>query len=106
MSAVRKIQAHQSLMWSHQCLVDLQIGRAATQALHIDTPLFGIQAECLERASLAGQFDGVNVLVASIVSSTRVALGVLVGHGRAQGIENGARCEVLRGNEDDGLALA
>lgn len=106
MPSVRKIQAHQSLMWSHQCLVDLQIGRAATQALHIDPPLLRIQAECLERASLAGQLNGVDMLVATIVSSTRVAFGVFVGHGRAKGIENGTGCKVLGGNEDDGFTLA
>jgi UDP-N-acetylglucosamine:LPS N-acetylglucosamine transferase len=103
---MRKIQAHQPLVWPHQSLVDLQVGGTAAQALHIDTPFLGIQAECLEGTSLAGQLNGVNVLVASVVSSSWITLGVFVGHGRAKGIENGPRGEVLRGDEDDGFTLA
>jgi hypothetical protein len=106
MTSVRQIQAHQPFMWPHQSLVDLQIGGAAAQALHIDTPLLGIQAERRKRTSLAGQLDGVNVLVAAVVSSPGITLGVFVGHRRAEGIENGAGGEVLRGDQDDGLSLA
>ena len=105
MPSVGKIQTHQSIVWSHQCLVDLQVGGAATQALYIDPPQLGIQAEGLERSSLAGQLNGVDVLVTPIVPSARVALRVLVRHGRAKGIKNGSRRKVFGGDEDDGLAL-
>jgi hypothetical protein len=105
-SAVREIQSHQSVMWSHQCLVDLQIGRAAAQALHVDPPPLRIQAERFECTGLTGQLDGIDVLIPSIVSSARIAFGVFIGHGRAQRIENGARGEILRGDQDDGFPLA
>jgi hypothetical protein len=46
------------------------------------------------------------VLVAAIVSCAWVALGVLVGHWGSQCVEDGAGCDVLGGDEDDGLALS
>lgn len=61
--------------------------------------------EGLKSTALAKQLDLVDVLVAAIVTSTGVALGVLVGHGRAKSIEDSAGGDVLRGNQDDGLAL-
>ena len=81
MASMREIKTHKSIMRSHDSLVDLQIGRATTQALNVDTPFLGIAVEGLEGASLAGQFDGINVLVSTVVSGTWVPLGVFVGHG-------------------------
>src|SRR5687768_16761507 len=106
MSTVGEVETHKSLVWPHDGLVDLQVCRATAQALYIDTPLLGVQTESLESALLAQQLNGVNVLVAAVVAGTGVSLRVLVGHGRTEGIENGARCDVFRGNEKDGLALA
>lgn len=104
-TTVRKIQAHESSMGRHQRLVNLQIGRAAAEALHIDTPLGWIQAESLQGSLLASDLNGVNVLVPAIVTSSGIALGVFVAHGRTQGIEDRARGNILRGDEKDGLAL-
>lgn len=81
MSAVGQIKTHQPFMWPHDGLVDLQVRRAAAQALDINAPLLSIQAERLEGALLAEQLDGIDVLVATVVSSTWVALRVLVRHG-------------------------
>lgn len=92
-------------MRRHDSLVDLEIGRATAQALDVDTPLGGVEVESLEGTLLAEELDLVDVLITSVVPSTRIALRVLVGHGRAQGIEDGARGNILRGNEDDGFAL-
>lgn len=92
-------------MGTHESLVDLQVGRAATQALDVDTPLGGVQVEGLESTLLAGDLNGINVLVTTVVTSTGVTLRVLVAHGRAQSIEDGAGGEVLRSNQDDRLAL-
>jgi hypothetical protein len=57
MASMREIKTHKSLVGSHDSLVDLQIGRAATQALNIDTPLLRVQMEGLESTSLAQQLD-------------------------------------------------
>jgi hypothetical protein len=62
----------------HDGLVDLQIGRASAQSLDIDSPLLRVKTKRLESASLAEKFNLVNVLVSTIVTSTRVALGILV----------------------------
>lgn len=83
MTAMRKIQTHQAAMGGHDSLVDLKVGRAAAEALNIDTPLLGVNIEGLESTTLAKQLNLVDVLVTAVVTSTGQALRVLVGHGRA-----------------------
>jgi hypothetical protein len=90
---------------SLRSLVSVQVGRAARQALDIDTPLIRVEMESLESSLLAEQLDPVNVLVATVVTGTGVTLGVLVGHGGAEGIENGTGRDVLRGDENNRLPL-
>lgn len=74
--------------------------------MYVDTPFLVVKGEGFEGALLAQKFDAVNVLVSAVVAGSWVALGVLVGHGRSQSIEDGAGGDIFRGNEDDGLALA
>lgn len=105
MATVRKVETHETTVRRHDSLVHLQVGRAARQALDVDTPPLRVEVEGLESSFLAEQLNAVNVLVAAIVASAGVALGVLVGHGGAEGIENGARGDVLRGNENNRLSL-
>ena len=105
MAAVGQIQTHQPAVGGHDGLVDLEVGRAAAQALDVDTPLRAVEAEGLQGTLLAEKLDLVDVLVAAIVASAGQALGVLVGHGRSKGIEHSAGCDILGGDEDDGLAL-
>ena len=104
-TTVGKVKTHQTVVRTHESLVDLQVGRAAAKALNVDTPLGRVQVEGLESTLLAGDLNGVDVLVATVVTGTGVTLRVLVAHGRAQGIEDGTRGEVLRGNQDNGLTL-
>ena len=106
MATVRKVKTHQTVVRAHESLVDLQVGRATTQALNVNTPLLRIEAESLESTSLAGKLNGINVLITTIVTSSRITLRVLVGHGRAKCIENSTRGEVLGGNQDNGYTLA
>jgi hypothetical protein len=105
-AAVGQVETHEPVVRPHDGLVHLQVGRAAAQALYVDTPLLCVQTERRQSAALAQQLDAVNVLVAAVVARTGVALRVLVGHGRTERIEDGAGCDVLRGNEEDGFALA
>lgn len=101
MTTVGQIKAHESVMRSHESLVDLEVCRATTQALDIDTPLGFVKMESSESTSLARQLNSVNVLVSTIVSCTRVTLGVFVGHGRSQCIEDGAGGNIFGGDQDD-----
>lgn len=103
---MRQVKTHEPLVGSHDSLVYLQVGRASGETLHVDTPLVRVEVESFESAGLAQQLDGVDVLVATVVSCAGVALGVFVGHGRAQGVEDGARGNILGSDEDDGLSLA
>ena len=80
MTAVWQVKTHQSVMRPHDSLVDLEICRAATQALNIDSPFLRVQIEGFESTSLTGQFNGVNVLISTIIPCTWVTLGVFVGH--------------------------
>lgn len=104
-ATVGKVQAHQTTVGRHESLVDLEVGRAPTETLDVDTPLGRVEVEGLESTLLAEKLNLVNVLVATIVPGTRETLGVLVGHGRPKGIENGAGGDVLGGDQDDGLPL-
>lgn len=104
-TTVGKVKTHQTVVRAHEGLVDLQVGRTAAETLDVDTPLGGVQVESLEGALLASDLNGINVLVTTVVTRTRVALRVLVAHGGAQSIEDGTRSEVLRGNQDNGLTL-
>jgi hypothetical protein len=105
MATVRKVETHETVMGTHEGLVDLQVGRATTQALDVNTPLVGVEVESLESTGLAQKLNGIDVLVSTIVTSTGVTLGVLVAHGRTKGIEDSAGGEVLRGNQDNGFTL-
>lgn len=105
MATVGEVKTHQAVVRAHKSLVDLQVGRASTQTLDVDTPLFGVKVERLQGTSLTGKLNGINVLVATIVTSTGVTLGVLVGHGGAQSIEDSMGGEVLRGNQHDRFTL-
>lgn len=105
MTTMGQVETHKTVVWSHESLVDLEVGGAAAQALDIDTPLLRVDVEGLEGSCLAKKLDLIDVLVATIVSGTGVALGVLVGHGRAKGVEDGAGGNILGGDEKDGLLL-
>lgn len=104
-TTVWEIKTHKSVMWSHNSLVDLEVCWRTTQALNIDTPFLGVQVECLESTSLAGQLNRVDVLVSTVVSSTWVSLRVFVWHGWSQSIEDGTGGNILGGNEDDRFTL-
>jgi hypothetical protein len=106
MSAVGQVETHEPIVRPHDGLVYLQVGWATAQALYVDTPLLRVQTKRLQSALLAQQLNRVDVLIAAIVAGTGVALGVLVGHGRTESIKDGAGCDILRGDEEDGLALA
>ena len=105
MATVRKVKTHETVMGTHESLVDLQVGRATTQALDVNTPLVGVEVKGLESTGLAQKLNGIDVLVSTIVTSTGVALRVLVAHGRTKSIEDSAGGEVLRGNQDNGFTL-
>lgn len=104
-TTVGEVKTHETVVRAHESLVDLQVGRATTEALNVDAPLGGVEVESLEGTSLAGKLDGINVLVATVVASAGVTLGVLVAHGGTQGIKDSVGGEVLRGDQDDGFAL-
>lgn len=92
-------------MGLHDGLIYLKVGRASTQALNINTPLRGIKSESLKGSCLAEELNGIDMLVSAVVPCTWVAFGVLVGHGRTECIEDGARSDVFGGNEENGLLL-
>ena len=100
-TAVGQVKTHQPLVGPHDGLVDLEVGGAAGQGLDVDTPLSGVEAKGLESALLASELNLVNVLVAAVVAGAGVALGVLVGHGGTESIEDGTGGDVLGGDEDN-----
>ena len=105
MSTMGQVKTHKPVVRPHNGLVSLEVCRATTQALYVDTPLLRVEVESLESTSLASKLNGIDVLVSTIVTSTGVALRVLVGHGRTERIEDSAGSDILGGDEEDGLAL-
>jgi hypothetical protein len=77
----------------------------ARLTLDIDTPLFGVETESLERALLAETLRLVDVLVSTVVSGSGVSFRVLILHHTAEGIEDSLGGEVLGGNEVDEMLL-
>ena len=57
MTTMGQIKTHQSIMRSHDSLVDLKICRTATQALDVDTPFGRVEMESLESTGLASQLN-------------------------------------------------
>lgn len=106
MSTVGKVKTHETAVRRHNSLVNLEVGGGSRKALDVNTPLLGVEVEGLKGTALAEKLDLVDVLVSTVVTSTGVTLGVLVGHGGTKSIEDGARGDVLGGDEDNGLALA
>ena len=80
MSTVGQVKTHKPVMRPHNGLVSLQVCWATAQALHVDTPLLGVQAEGLKSTLLAEELDRVDVFVTAVVTGTGVSLGVFVGH--------------------------
>lgn len=105
MATMGKVETHETAVDRHDSLVDLEVGGGSRKALDVDTPLLGVEVESLKSTLLAETLDLVDVLVATIVTSTGVTLRVLVGHGGTKGIEDSAGGDVLGGDEDNGLAL-
>lgn len=60
----------------------------------------------LQSSGFAQVFNFVNVLVASVVPSSRLSLGILVCEARSQGLDDRHGCEVLRCDEFDPLPAA
>ena len=104
-TTVGEVKTHQAIVGAHQSLVNLQVGGGARQTLDVDTPLGGVKVEGLESTVLASDLNGIDVLVTTVVTGTGVALGVLVGHGGTQGLEDSVGGEVLRGDQNDRLTL-
>lgn len=81
MATVGEVKTHETAVRRHDSLVDLEVGGRSRKALDVDTPLLRVDVEGLEGTALAEKLDLVDVLVATIVTSTGVTLRVLVGHG-------------------------
>lgn len=105
-------------------LCDMPFEYLGRRTLNIHTPLFGVETESLQRALLAQALRSINVFISTIVTGTRVSLGVFVWlrlaraeqcggvpethtlHHTAQRIEDGLRGEILGGDQVDKVLLA
>lgn len=101
----REIQPHDTVVGVEEGGVGSEIRRATGVGLDVDSPGSGIQVERLEGAVAAEVLDLVDELVTTIVTIPRHALGVLVGEGAAEGLDDRERGEVLGGDELDPPAL-
>mmetsp|Transcript_23839 Transcript_23839/g.67519 ORF Transcript_23839/g.67519 Transcript_23839/m.67519 type:complete len:374 (+) Transcript_23839:342-1463(+) len=105
-AAVGQVQAHDAIMHVAECGVDLEVRRRAAEGLDVDAPLLGVQPARLQSSLHAERLRLIDELVPSVIPRSGVALGVLVHHHGADGLEHRLRGEVLRGDEAQATALA
>ena len=94
-AAVGQVKAHDAVVGLEEAGVHSEVGGGARVRLHIATPLTLVETEGLQRPGLAEALDLVDVLVASIVARTGLALRVLVGEHAAVALHHRLRREVL-----------
>lgn len=101
-----KVQPHDAVMGLENSRVGGEIGRRSGVRLNIDAPLGSVEVKGLEGSSPAQILDLVDEFVTAVVTVTGHALGVLVGQGTAESLDDGEGGEILGGNELDAAALA
>ena len=95
MASRRKIQTHHAATRSQQTRVHSQVARRSGIGLNVHAPLFRIQMISSQSTLLAQLFDLVDVLVASVITMTRISLRVFVRQTRTQALHNSSGSEVL-----------
>lgn len=100
-----EVEAHDAVVGLEDGGVGGEVGGGAGVGLDVDAPGGGVEAVGLEGAGAAEVLDLVDVLVAAVVAVAGHALGVLVGEGGAQGLDDREGGEVLRRDQLDPPAL-
>ena len=101
-AAVREVHAEDRVARLEHRHVDGHVGLRARVRLHVDV----LGAEQLLRAIDRQRFGDVHELAAAVVPLARIALGVLVRHHGAGGLEHGEADEVLGRDELEAFFLA
>jgi len=105
-ATVGKVKSHDAVVGLEQGSIDSHVGGGAREDLDVDAPLLGAEPVGGERAITAQVLVDVDDLIATIVALAGVSFAVLVCHHRAEGLGDGKRGVVLRGDEGDTLPLA
>ena len=98
--------SHEAFARRDQSCEDGKVSRAAREGLHIARPLFRVEIVGLERSLLRQSLNLIDKLVAAVVSSTRVTLGILIRQTGALQLHDVPACEVLRCNQFNAAVLA
>merc|ERR1719470_72394 len=98
MTAIRKIQTHNSPMRIHNGCVHGKVSWRSAVWLNVDTPLGWVQPEQVQGPLLCEQLYLVDILVATIISLTRLTLAILVVEAGPHALQHGQAGEVLAGN--------
>ena len=101
MAAGGEIEPHEGVAGLHQREEDFRVGGGAGMRLHIGEPAAEQLGHPLDRQTLGD----VDELAAAVVALARQAFGIFVGEHRALRFQNGARDDVLRGDQLDLVAL-
>ena len=97
-----EIQAHEHVAGLHQRQKHALIGLRAGIGLHVREPAGEQPAGAIDRQFLRD----IDELTAAVIAAARIAFGIFVGQHRALRLQNGARDDVLRGDQLDFIALA
>jgi hypothetical protein len=106
MASMGKVETHESVANLHEGRVNVQVGWRTRKRLNVHSPLLRVEAEGGQSPLLTETLALVNVLVAAVITGTRIPLGILVLHLRAKNVHDGLGGEVLGRNERHRLLLS
>lgn len=99
MTAVWKIQTHDTIVWVNQSIEHLKVCGRTRQGLHINPPFGWVQIECFQGPVLTQQFHSVNIFIATVVTCVWIPFRIFVLHDTAQCFDNRRRCEIFGRNQ-------
>mmetsp|Transcript_25925 Transcript_25925/g.54060 ORF Transcript_25925/g.54060 Transcript_25925/m.54060 type:complete len:435 (+) Transcript_25925:409-1713(+) len=105
-SARWQIETHDAVMRAQESRVDGKVSGRARVGLDIDAPFFRIQSVGGQGAFLAHDFDLIDHLITSVITSVWETFRILVRQGGSQTVHDGAAGEVFRGNQFQRTPLA
>jgi hypothetical protein len=106
MPARRGIQPHYPIIWEQKTSENCEIRRGTRVWLNIHTPFLRVEMKRRQCAIMAEQFNLINMLIPSVVPSTRHSLRVLIRQVTTQSFHHSPAHEILRSNQFNPFILS
>ena len=99
-------KTHDSIAGLQKGSEDGHVSRRTGQRLHVDVPLFSVEAVGLEGSLLAQELDLVDVLISTVEALAGVSFGILVAKAGAHSLHDSLGCEILTRNQFEASELS